>query len=316
MLSFFVVFVHFFGIIKISFKYSFKIVKLIFMNGISCIKEIEQRYEKLTFNEKKVSNYIVANPETVINLSISELAEITEVSKSAVVRLAKSLGFDGFPELKISLAKDISDIDSTYSSYIYKEDDSALILKKVFNANIKTLKSTLRLLDLHIFDLLVKSISSCNMLYINGIGASGDLARDLQRRMMQIGILAVSYTDSAAQMQSSLNTKKGDIVLGISQSGRTVSVVDSLRLAKEKGVITACITGYSDSPIVQYADFPIVITTNSLRYPIDSISARVSQNSVCDSLIVALSNLKYSAEETKERIQKSNSFVEELRYVK
>ena len=303
-------------IIKISFRNCFKSVKIISMNGISCIKEIEQRYEKLTFNEKKVSNYIVANPETVINLSISELADITEVSKSAVVRLAKSLGFDGFPELKISLAKDISDIDSTYSSYIYKEDDSALILKKVFNANIKTLKSTLRLLDLDVFDQLVKSIASSDMLYINGIGASGDLARDLQRRMMQIGVLAVSYTDSAAQMQSSINTKKGDVVLGISQSGRTISVVDSLRLAKEKGVLTACITGYSDSPIVKYADFPIVITTNSLKYPIDSISARVSQTSVCDSLIVALSNLKYNAEETKERIQKSNSFVEELRYVK
>ncbi len=284
------------------------------MPSISCIKEIEQRYNRLTSNEKKVSDYIAANPDKVVDLSISDLAKVTGVSKASIARLAKSLGFSGYPQLKIALAKDIVGIDSGYTSFIDPNDDSKIILNKVFNANIKTLENTLRQIDVNIFREMVDAISGARIVYINGTGASGDYARDFQRRLMQIGIISISYTDSAAQRQSTLNMGPEDFVLGISQSGRTMSIVDSIRLAKEFGVKTGCITGYYDSPIVEYSDLPLVVTTNSLKYPIDSISARVAQVSVFDSLIIALSNKKY--DQNVGRIKQTNKFVEELRYKK
>ena len=282
------------------------------MTSSSCIKEIEQRYDKLTFNEKKVSDFIVANPEKVINLTGDDLAKFTEVSKSSIARLSKSLGFDSFPQLKIALAQDIAAVDSSYSSFIEKEDDAKTILDKVFFANIQTLQNTMRQMNVDVFSGMVDAIYAADVVYVNGIGASGDFARDFQRRLMQIGITAIANTDAASQRQSTLNMSGKDFVLGISQSGRTRSVVDSIRLAKESGAVTGCITGYNDSLIVQYSDFPLVVTTNNLKYPIDSISARVAQVSTFDSLIIALSNKQF--EESKERIKRTKEFVEELRY--
>lgn len=284
------------------------------MPSISCIKEIEQRYNRLTLNEKKVSDFIAANPDKVVDMTISDLAVSTDVSKATIARLSKSLGFSGYPQLKIALAKDLVGIDNTYASFITENDDSRTILNKVFYANIRTLENTLKQLDNNIFEKMVDAIAKAKIVYINGTGASGDYARDFERRLMQIGIIAISHTDAASQRQSTLNLTRDDFVLGISQSGRTISIVDSIRLAKENGANTGCITGYYDSPIVKYSDLPLVVTTNNLKYPVDSISARVAQVSVFDSLIIALSNKKY--DQSLKRIKETKNIVEELRYKK
>jgi len=284
------------------------------MPSISCIKEIEQRYNRLTLNEKKVSDFIAANPDKVVDMTISDLAVSTDVSKATIARLSKSLGFSGYPQLKIALAKDLVGIDNTYASFITEDDDSRTILNKVFYANIRTLENTLKQLDNNIFEKMVDAIAKAKIVYINGTGASGDYARDFERRLMQIGIIAISHTDAASQRQSTLNLTRDDFVLGISQSGRTISIVDSIRLAKENGANTGCITGYYDSPIVKYSDLPLVVTTNNLKYPVDSISARVAQVSVFDSLIIALSNKKY--DQSLKRIKETKNIVEELRYKK
>ena len=52
---------------------------------------------------------------------------------------------------------------------------------------------------------------------------------------------------------------KKDTVLGIAASGTTPYVVHGLKSCRENNVTTACITCNPDSPIVQYADYPIEV---------------------------------------------------------
>ncbi len=284
------------------------------MENISCIKEIEQRYNKLTASEKRVADFIVSNHDRIVSMTIGELAEKAGVSKASVVRCCTSLGFRGYPDLKISLVKDNMGIEMTYASYVDPSDQPETIVEKVFRANITTLQNTLRQIDKDIFSQIVDAIAQARIVYIYGIGASGDFARDFQRRLMQIGITAIAYSDSSSAKQSTLNITDRDFVFGVSQSGRTRVVVDTLALARAHGAKTGCMTGYSDSPIVECSDYPLVVTTNNLKYPIDSISARVTQISVFDSLIISLSVKNY--DNSMQRITKTNKFVEELRYKK
>ena len=54
----------------------------------------------------KVAEYVLANPDKVINQTITELSEITQVSEATIVRLAQRAGFKGFQALKIAIARD------------------------------------------------------------------------------------------------------------------------------------------------------------------------------------------------------------------
>jgi len=64
---------------------------------------VHDRYDALSRGEKKVARYCVADPEEASGLSAREIAARSGSSAATVVRLARSLGFDGLPELQKAL---------------------------------------------------------------------------------------------------------------------------------------------------------------------------------------------------------------------
>jgi len=74
---------------------------------------------------------------------------------------------------------------------------------------------------------------------------------------MQLGYSVFYSSDLVAMKMLIMNIEPGDLVIGISHSGRTVATVDTLNLAKLKGAQTACITSFGDSPLFVCSDFGI-----------------------------------------------------------
>jgi len=52
-----------------------------------------------------------------------------------------------------------------------------------------------------------------------------------------------------------------DIVIGVSASGTTPFVLETLRKCRESGITTGCIVNNPNSPIAKWADFPIEVIT-------------------------------------------------------
>ena len=68
-------------------------------------------------------------------------------------------------------------------------------------------------------------------------------------------------TEAGWQMLVEKNISDKDMVIGISASGTTPFVLSALMACKENNVTTGCIVSNPDSPIAQYADFPIEVIT-------------------------------------------------------
>lgn len=47
---------------------------------------------RLAENQRKIAQFILENPENVLNLSSQQLAEILDVSQSAIVKFSQKLG--------------------------------------------------------------------------------------------------------------------------------------------------------------------------------------------------------------------------------
>ena len=75
---------------------------------MNCSLLIKQIYNTMTESEKKIAEYLFNNSSEVYKFSASQLATITETSAASVVRFSRKLGFKGFQEFKIALAKDES----------------------------------------------------------------------------------------------------------------------------------------------------------------------------------------------------------------
>ena len=284
------------------------------MANRSCLITIKQKYNTLTPVEKKIADYIVSNSHSVISMSVSDFAENAGVVKSAIIRCCKTLGFDGYSEMKISLAMELSKNKQLgFVPYIDKNDNARGIVEKVFSANVKTLHDTAEKIDIGTLEKIVDAIDKANVIYIYGIGTSAVIASDFQYRLTQVGYTAICFTDVPSMKVSTLNIKKGDFAFGVSNSGQTTATADALTLAREMGAQTACITSYPDSYITKICDLPLVISSDEIQYPIEAISSRIAQISVLDSIVISLSARDY--DNALLRMAKTKEFVDRGRYI-
>ncbi len=283
------------------------------MGQLSCFHAIKNFYDTLTAAEKKVADYILKNSDQVITMSVAEFAGSASVAQSAIVRCCKSLGFEGYAELKMILAMELSkNKQLNYTPYIYPTDNASTILDKIFSANVKTLHDTAEKLDREILQKVVELLDKAHAIYIYGIGTSAAIVNDFQYRIMQLGYTAFCYTDVPSMKISTLNIQKGDVAIGISHSGRTIATIETLKLAKENGAKTVCITSYPGSQITKGADYPIEIFCDEIQYPMEAISARIAHISVIDTIAIALSARHY--ESTLKRSQTTHELINTIRF--
>ncbi len=283
------------------------------MQNKSCLSLIKAEYAHLTKKERQLADYILKNCEAVVSMTVSALAENAGVVKSVVIRFCQTLGFGGYTEFKLLLSRDLARNEQLgFSPYISNDDNSQNVFKKIFAANVKTLHDTARDLDGVMFEKVVDAIKKAENIYVYGVGTSAGIASDFQYRLVEIGRNALFFTDVVNMKVSAMNIKSKDVVVGISNSGRTVPTVDALKHAQENGAKTVCVTSYPKSEIIKYSDFPLVITTDEIHYPAEAISARIAHISVLDSIAVALSLT--NREEAESRAVRNHDVIEQLRY--
>jgi DNA-binding MurR/RpiR family transcriptional regulator len=274
---------------------------------------IKNRYDSLTGTEKKVADYILKNHGKVSSMSVAEFSEDAGVTQASVVRCCKSLGFQGYADLKMALAVELSkNRQLNYTPYIYPTDDASTILDKIFSANVKTLHDTAEKIDRATLQNVVDLLDHAHAIYIYGIGTSAAIVTDFQYRIMQLGYTAFCYTDVPSMKISTMNIRKGDVAIGISHSGRTIATIEALQLAGENGAGTVCITSYPGSRITQVCDHNIEIFCDEIQYPMEAISARIAHISVIDAITTALSAGHYDS--TLKRSQTAHQLINSIRY--
>jgi DNA-binding MurR/RpiR family transcriptional regulator len=283
------------------------------MNQKKCLLTIKNRYADLTTTEQAVADYILQNSQDVIHMPIASFAENAGVVKSAVIRCCKSLGFEGYSDLKIALAMELSQNRKlNYNPYIDTDDDAGAILDKVFSSNVKTLHDTAEKIDRKVLRTAVSLLDQAKIIYIYAIGTSSGIAQEFQYRLMQIGKTTLCINDVPTMKVSSLNIKEGDVAIGISHSGRTIATIEALQAAKNQGASTLCITSYPGSKITENSDYSIEIYSDEIDYPMEAISARIAHLSVIDALTIAISAKNY--EMAQERAKVTHTLIDTIRY--
>ena len=70
-----------------------------------------------------------------------------ETSAAAVIRFSKKVGYKGFTELKVELAKDNSEPNQYFDEVIKEDDDVKALVDKTLSLNYQTLQKTYNLIN-------------------------------------------------------------------------------------------------------------------------------------------------------------------------
>lgn len=248
---------------------------------------------KLRDSEKKIIEFIERNREEIIHLSITEVAERSETSESSVVRLCKRLGYKGFQDLKIHLAREVIAPEKQIHEVIEKGDDVVMIKKKVFQSNIQALYDTIEVCSDDEIRKAVDAIANARLIEFYGTGGSGTVALDAQHKLLKFGIKSFAYIDSVLQAMSASVLTNQDVAIGISHTGSNKDVLAAMKLAKEAGATLICITSSSKSPITKISDIVLQTASKETLFRTDAISSRIAQLTIIDILVAAVANQQY-----------------------
>jgi DNA-binding MurR/RpiR family transcriptional regulator len=114
------------------------------------------------------------------------------------------------------------------------------------------------------------------------------IAFDFYWKLSLAGFDCFHHTDVFIQRMTARNSRRGDLALGISFSGQTREVVECLKIARENGIRTACLTTFINSPLTQYADIKLFTAPVKTLFQKIDIPSRMAQMAILDVVYVHL----------------------------
>ena len=257
------------------------------------LSHIRMREADLGPSGKAVAAFVLGNPEKVMDMSVTEVAESAGVSEGSVINFCRQLQLSGFQQLKLSIAQDLVQPVQFIQEDLAQSDDTFTVCRKMFHAGIQALHDTLSVLDPQAIAGAVEAMRRAKRIEIYGIGSSAPIAEDANYRMLRIGLQSKAVTDSHVQSISASLTGPDVCVLTISHSGATQETVVATKLAKEAGATTVVITNLGRSPVQAHADYILTTMSRETRFRTEAMTSRIAQLCVIDALIAALALADY-----------------------
>jgi len=252
----------------------------------------------MTRSMQRVAEAVAGDPAGCAQLTVTGLAERTGTSEATVVRTSRLLGYPGYRDLRLALAglaaQQASGAAPSVTADIAVDDPIEDVIAKLAHDERQTLADTAAGLDPAQVEAVVNALAGARRIDVYGVGASALVAQDLVQKLLRIGLVAHAHADPHLAVTTAVQLRSGDVALAITHSGRTVDVIEPLRVAFDHGATTVAITGRPDGEIAQYADH--VLTTSTARESElrpAAMSSRTSQLLVVDCLFIGVAQRTY-----------------------
>ena len=185
-------------------------------------------YPSLKTALRKVADVILRQPEMAIYASVNEVAAVAAVSEATVMRFCRILGFKGFQDFKIALAREMVMPSPRLQEEVggAGEDDIALV-RKVFQTNGVALQDTLEILDIEAIKEAAQLLLTARQIIVIGVGGSGPAVTYAGNRFLLLGLRAYLCTDFYLMFMAASMLSRGDVVLAVSNLGTTREIVET-----------------------------------------------------------------------------------------
>lgn len=273
---------------------------------------LQNMLEQLPASERKIAQYILENPRSILNSTVSDIGIQAKTSGAAVIRLCKSLGLNGFPDLKVRIAGDLVKPAEQGYRDIEPGESFFSIVQKTTSNSIQSIRDSEEIINYEELERAVHTLLPAMNVYFFGIGASNIIAKDAQQKFLRIQKNATAFTDTHLVATLIANAGKDDVVFGISHSGETAEVVKVLSLAKERGVKTISLTKYGQSSVASLADIKLFTSySGEPAFRSAATSSRLAQLYMMDILFLSMATVQY--EQTIHAIDQTR---EAIRFIK
>ena len=252
------------------------------------LEVIKGNYNHIFSAERKVADYILENPQEAVNANVSELAKSSGVSDATVVRMCHHLGYKGYYQFRLMLAKDVGRYeDEKEEERLHSEPNAMTKILQKYAEDLVSIGDNIH--DDEIKN-CVNLIKSCRQAHVLAVGNTAPLGQYMGFRLGRLGVKCTYGTAPEYFMNHVNLAEDDDIIIAISQSGSSRQVIQGIELAKEKGLKIIAITGYKESPISEMADFVLISNGRKESFSYYKNYAHLKETALIDALLELLTN--------------------------
>jgi DNA-binding MurR/RpiR family transcriptional regulator len=241
------------------------------VNGVGEKRDFLRRVQERTLSAKhqQLAQYIARHYRTAAALTAAQLAAEMGTSEATVIRLARGLGYEGFPDLRRQLhgmiREDLNSLEllaRERSRSSGRDSLSAIITTEVNHLNslaVEVSRSDLMR--------LVNGLVDARRVYIAGHRASASLAHFLGYSLAKVHpdvITLAGESDVGFDAFRSVPSHSWMITIGFARYPR--ETVELAHFARHEGITVGAITDRVLSPLARAADLSLIIKADPVSF--------------------------------------------------
>jgi DNA-binding MurR/RpiR family transcriptional regulator len=276
----------------------------------SVIDGLRRQYDELTQSQKRIAEYIVANPHAVAFATVDQMAAELGINPSTIVRFTYRLGLKGFPDLQertrqlvrgqLSAATEVVD-ENSFLAHL-----EGTIYGSSLEQDLQNIRRAISGLSIKDLDRASHMIVSARRVYVAGAFAAHSVALYLALALNRIrGETTLWGGELGIASSQSLDVQPNDCLVAFSSAPYAVVTQRLVQVAKKAGAKLIAVTDTPISAIGQLAD--VVLSAPS--------AGAGPQNSFVASMVIANALLNGAAglngQRTLERYARFNALANE-----
>lgn len=271
---------------------------------IDVVSRMQRVENDLSPAERSVVRAVRSDYDAATRMTIAELASLAGVSQPTVTRFCRSVGCKSYSEFKLMLATTLT----VAAAYLRPErqfsDDIGQLAQSVMTRAMNAMRDTLNALDTEAVGRAIEVLSTARRIDVYGQGGgSASLVEDVKLRLFRIGIPVSAYVDGHQQRMSAATLSQGDVVIAISNSGRSKAVAEAVEIAHSFGATTIALTR-PDTPVAHGADILIPIVIGEDENVLIPTPSRYAHMGVIDTIATGVADRRGpEARETLRRVR-------------
>ncbi|TWT27394.1 MurR/RpiR family transcriptional regulator [Planomicrobium sp. CPCC 101110] len=256
------------------------------------LRAISSSYQDFSSGQKKIGDLFFQEPIFLAFSSALEVGKRVNVSESTVIRWTQKLGYKGYTEFQQLLQRKLAEEHFGQKEQKKAEPASQSFLGNLLDADIANLIKLKQTVDEEVLLQVVDAIGSTKRLYVTSNFFDYGLAHWFSTWMN----IALDHTEllmpADVQYFSRLaKVESENTVIAFAFLRNTKPLMETLKMAKERGAEVIVFTDSADSPAAGIADIsiPVFLDTN---LNIDSYTA-------VHALLASIMRFVYVKEHTK-----------------
>ena len=262
---------------------------------------IQRKYPELPENQRKVADFLIQNIREAPFLSVMEIEGRSGASKATVVRLAQSLGFSGFLEMRGKLIQGVqSQMRITEMFPLLAGTSREETLTAVADQDVRNINQTINQLDRKVFADVARMILNASRVYTLGLGISSLMARILAYSLSQVAIRSTSLVHDYETFIEQIHLfDRSDLIIAFSFPPYSKETIEVVRAAARRKTRVVAVTDRVTSPVSLYAARVIPVVSQNMLFTNSFSAISVIINALTTEVALlnkakALKNLKES----------------------